>query len=640
PPTLQEEGEESFRNLTLSWQTKYIQNNPVLYLTLTGSLDTVSVGKVDKKLTQLIQKGFQYLVLDFKKIHYINSTGMGTLVKISDMLRENQGNLAIVKIPTKIRDLLEMLGLDKALTMCESEEEAYQNFFGQIALDSAPETSPATTEIGMASPPTSSELSTAHPKPSSPPPPAEESITTNVYANAAPESSSSQDTSTEASPPPPEPSPEPLDEEMVAQPEPLDTSISQAPTEEISISEVKEVMEQIKTHKDEKEAEPTPPPALEEESVEEKINMLTEDLKSELADLENEMETIAAEVQQQENSSSMPTEDLQSDLADLASDLEFLTSETPENEPTKQVEELLSKELDEIVSSPQIEEEKKEITAHLQEELDQLVGENTPSNELPTPLSDVPPAQKEMDKQLPSELDTSIAEAPTSISPPLEQPAVHKMEEQDLTSPSLPTSNANAITVSQETTPTTPQETPTLPFLEELPHSAADTIAEKSPSLPAETVIEASPHARASSSPSLPPEADTVLEVSEETRQKILEASADFIQNPTAPSEAIPTGEKTTFASTPVPAESLEELSLSTPTTKKSGILSFLFWSFFFLLLGAGLGIGAFFLPQMFPQYFPQIQSPTSKKILEQRKQFQQEIDQLFLPELEELQNE
>ena len=71
---------------------------------------------------------------------YINSTGLGTIVKCVDNFRENDGDIKLVGVPTKVIALFEMLGLLALFETHETIEEAVASFASSEAAaeDSAP----------------------------------------------------------------------------------------------------------------------------------------------------------------------------------------------------------------------------------------------------------------------------------------------------------------------------------------------------------------------------------------------------------------------------------------------------------------------------------------------------------------------
>ncbi len=66
-------------------------------------------------------------VIDMAGIEYLNSTGIGDMIKLIRMINKEKGNLVFVKVPQKVCDLLDIIRLNCMLTICNNEEEAIQS---------------------------------------------------------------------------------------------------------------------------------------------------------------------------------------------------------------------------------------------------------------------------------------------------------------------------------------------------------------------------------------------------------------------------------------------------------------------------------------------------------------------------------
>ena len=61
-------------------------------------------------------------------VKYINSTGLGTIVKCVDQFREQDGDIKLVGAPTKVIALFEMLGLLALFETHDTIEQAVDSF--------------------------------------------------------------------------------------------------------------------------------------------------------------------------------------------------------------------------------------------------------------------------------------------------------------------------------------------------------------------------------------------------------------------------------------------------------------------------------------------------------------------------------
>ena len=76
---------------------------------LTGSIDASTNQLFETELADLLSSGTNKVLLVLTNIKYINSTGLGTIVKCVDNFREHDGDIKLVGVPTKVIALFEML---------------------------------------------------------------------------------------------------------------------------------------------------------------------------------------------------------------------------------------------------------------------------------------------------------------------------------------------------------------------------------------------------------------------------------------------------------------------------------------------------------------------------------------------------
>ena len=121
---------------------KLTDGSSVAILDMNGSIDGATVKKFESETLGLCEKGIKYLILNFTHVMYMNSTGLGILVKVLDRYQENEGDMKLVKVPPKVADLFDMLGISSILSTYESTDEAINSLPAQLAA-STPNPTPA-----------------------------------------------------------------------------------------------------------------------------------------------------------------------------------------------------------------------------------------------------------------------------------------------------------------------------------------------------------------------------------------------------------------------------------------------------------------------------------------------------------------
>ena len=92
-------------------------SNGVTTMTLEGAIDASNVADFEKALFKEAAKDTPRIHLDCSKLTHLNSASFSLLVRIHKKCEQNQGALALSGLPKKMRNIIQLLGLDKILTI-------------------------------------------------------------------------------------------------------------------------------------------------------------------------------------------------------------------------------------------------------------------------------------------------------------------------------------------------------------------------------------------------------------------------------------------------------------------------------------------------------------------------------------------
>jgi anti-sigma B factor antagonist len=97
----------------------------VAVLTLKGNLmgppETV---KLVEDLRGLVEDGLKRIVFDFNNVNWINSLGVGAIMKCLTLLRNKEGHLYLVGLTDKVKSVFMVTQLLKVFTIKETIDEA------------------------------------------------------------------------------------------------------------------------------------------------------------------------------------------------------------------------------------------------------------------------------------------------------------------------------------------------------------------------------------------------------------------------------------------------------------------------------------------------------------------------------------
>lgn len=113
-------------------QTKSRQIGEVVVLDVSGRI-TLGEGNIMLReiVRDLADKGTNRIVLNLNEVHYIDSSGLGELVKTHTTIRNKGGELKLVSLSKRIHDLLEMTRLAAVFDIQKDESSAILSFGGK-----------------------------------------------------------------------------------------------------------------------------------------------------------------------------------------------------------------------------------------------------------------------------------------------------------------------------------------------------------------------------------------------------------------------------------------------------------------------------------------------------------------------------
>ena len=107
-------------------KTNLIKEGNTVILQLEGDLDASSAIYLDEELEKIITMPVQRILIDFKDLQYISSTGLGVFVSYMDRLRDRQIQMVLYGMSYKVQNVFAILGIDKLLTIVANKEAALQ----------------------------------------------------------------------------------------------------------------------------------------------------------------------------------------------------------------------------------------------------------------------------------------------------------------------------------------------------------------------------------------------------------------------------------------------------------------------------------------------------------------------------------
>jgi anti-sigma B factor antagonist len=92
-------------------------------LALSGELDLVSSAALEAELERVNASAPELVIVDLRKLEFIDSTGLSTLVKADQRAQDAGSRFAVVNGPPQVQRLLSLTGIGERMTVVQTPEE-------------------------------------------------------------------------------------------------------------------------------------------------------------------------------------------------------------------------------------------------------------------------------------------------------------------------------------------------------------------------------------------------------------------------------------------------------------------------------------------------------------------------------------
>jgi anti-sigma B factor antagonist len=99
-------------------------DGPLEYVELEGDLDFHSSPDLRRELTKLVERQTAKVLVDLKKVPYIDSSGLATFVELFQRMKRYGGKLVLYNLPPGVRSVFEISKLDTIFQLAGNEKDA------------------------------------------------------------------------------------------------------------------------------------------------------------------------------------------------------------------------------------------------------------------------------------------------------------------------------------------------------------------------------------------------------------------------------------------------------------------------------------------------------------------------------------
>jgi len=98
-------------------------NPTVKILELSGILDGIKGNQLRREISDIVANGVEIVLIDFKDVKFVDSSGLGALVSSMQMMRNANGKLFVCSISDQVRMLFDLTKMNRIFQAFADQDE-------------------------------------------------------------------------------------------------------------------------------------------------------------------------------------------------------------------------------------------------------------------------------------------------------------------------------------------------------------------------------------------------------------------------------------------------------------------------------------------------------------------------------------
>ncbi len=103
-------------------------HNQISIIKVGGYIDTTTSSELERALDSLLKQGRFFIIVDLGNVDYISSAGWGIFISEIKSIRENGGDLKLVRMVPDVYEIFELLEFHHILDVYDTVDEAINKF--------------------------------------------------------------------------------------------------------------------------------------------------------------------------------------------------------------------------------------------------------------------------------------------------------------------------------------------------------------------------------------------------------------------------------------------------------------------------------------------------------------------------------
>lgn len=101
---------------------------PIIVISISGYLDAHTASDLEHALKEVVDRGSVRIVVDFSKLDYISSAGLGVFMVFIESVRKAGGDLKLAAMTDRVYSVFDLLGFPVVFNIYATTQEAINAF--------------------------------------------------------------------------------------------------------------------------------------------------------------------------------------------------------------------------------------------------------------------------------------------------------------------------------------------------------------------------------------------------------------------------------------------------------------------------------------------------------------------------------
>lgn len=107
------------------------EEQPAWVVELNGYLDAHTAPQLEHTFQEMLNQGHYNIIVDFERLHYISSAGLGVFMAFIEDVRQNNGDIKLASMTPKVYNVFDLLGFPMLYEIYDDRKEAHRKFIEQ-----------------------------------------------------------------------------------------------------------------------------------------------------------------------------------------------------------------------------------------------------------------------------------------------------------------------------------------------------------------------------------------------------------------------------------------------------------------------------------------------------------------------------